>query len=105
MVVSSTTSTMVKIGSHLDVRTVGLARATLYSVIEDAVGDVEIDMSDVESIDAAGLGMLTAAHLRCERSGQRLILRNCPREIRRVLAVTRLNRILHVDRAHVQLSA
>ncbi len=105
MVVSSTTSNMVKLGAHLDVRTVGSARATLYSVIEDGAGDVVLDMANLESIDAAGLGMLTAVHLRCERAGHRLVLLNCPREIRRVLAVTRLNRILHLDRGHVSLSA
>ena len=33
MVVSSTTSNMVKLGAHLDVRTVGMARAAMYSVI------------------------------------------------------------------------
>ena len=105
MVVSSTTSSMVELGAHLDVRTVGLARAMLYEVVEGSDGDVVIDMAVVESIDAAGLGMLTAVHLRCERAGHRLVLRNCSRDIRRVLAVTRLHRILHVDRAHVSLSA
>ena len=105
MVVSSTTSNMVKLGAHLDVRTVGMARATLYAVIEESGGDVVLDMANVESIDAAGLGMLTALHLRCERAGHRLVLRNCPRDIRRVFAVTRLNRILHLDRGHVSLSA
>ncbi len=105
MVVSSTTSNVVRLGSHLDVRNVGLARDTLHAVIENASGEVILDLATLESIDAAGLGMITAVHLRCERSGLRLVLHNCPREIRRVLAVTRLNRILHVDRAHVQLSA
>jgi len=105
MVVSSTTSDVVKLGAHLDVRNVGMARDTLYAVIEHATGDIVLDLASLESIDAAGLGMITAVHLRCERSGRRLLLRNCPREIRRVLAVTRLNRILHIDRAHVRLSA
>jgi anti-sigma B factor antagonist len=105
MVVSSATSNVVILGSHLDVRNVGAERNALYDVVETATGDVVVDMSHVESIDAAGLGMITALHLRCERSGMRLVLRNCPREIRRVLAVTRLNRILHLDRRHVGLSA
>jgi anti-sigma B factor antagonist len=105
MVVSTTTGTMVELGAHLDVRSVGLARAMLYEVIEQADGDVVIDMTRVESIDAAGLGMLTAVHLRCERAGHRLVLRSCSREIRRVLAVTRLHRILHLDRAHGPLTA
>jgi anti-sigma B factor antagonist len=104
MVVSSTTSNVVKLGAHLDVRTVGSARGMVYEVLEAAGGDLVLDMADVESIDAAGLGMLTAVHLRCERAGHRLMLQNCPRDIRRVLAVTRLNRILHLDRASVQVS-
>ncbi|MGH3503919.1 MAG: STAS domain-containing protein [Nocardioidaceae bacterium] len=105
MVVSSITTDVVKVGSHLDVRNVGHVRATLHATIEAAATQVVLDMAALEVIDAAGLGMLTAAHLRCERAGLRLVLRNCPREVRRVLAVTRLNRILHVDRQHVQLSA
>ncbi len=102
---SSTAGDMVTLGAHLDVRTVATARAALYAVIQDADGDIVLDLTHVESIDAAGLGMLTAVHLRCERAGHRLVLRNCPDEIRRVLAVTRLNRILHLDRAHVGLTA
>lgn len=104
---SSTTTIKdtIQLGAHLDVRTVGAAREQLYEVIGESGGDVVIDMAALESIDAAGLGMLTAVHLRCERAGHRLLLRNCPRDIRRVLAVTRLNRILHVERAAAALSA
>ena len=42
--------------------------------------------------------MLTAAHLRAERAGHRLVLRNCSDEMRRILAVTHLNRLFHIDR-------
>jgi anti-sigma B factor antagonist len=108
MVVSSTVTSLVKIDSHLDVRNVGHVRTTLNNVLESATGDpavIVVDMAALEIIDAAGLGMLTAAHLRAERAGQRLVLRNCSNEIRRVLAVTRLNRILHVDRRHLRLTA
>lgn len=78
MVASSMTGNTVKLGSFLDVRNVGLARAALHEMIENATGDVVVDMSTLESIDAAALGMLTAAHLRCERSGLRLVLTGCP---------------------------
>ncbi len=108
MVVSSTVTNLVKIGSHLDVRNVGQVRTILNDVLESVTGSssvIVIDMAGLEIIDAAGLGMLTAAHLRAERSGRHLVLRNCSNEIRRVLAVTRLNRILHVDRRHLSLSA
>jgi anti-anti-sigma factor len=99
------TGNVVKLGRHLDVRTVGLARHALSDLVAAGTGDVVVDMAELESIDAAGLGMLTALHLRCERSGFRLLLLNCPRDIRRVLAVTRLNRILHVERERAALSA
>ena len=104
MVVGAATSSVVRLGPHLDVRNVGVARSALDGAVAGAMGDVVVDMTEVESIDAAGLGMITAMHLRCERSGLRLVLSNCPREIRRVLAVTRLNRILHLDRRNLPLA-
>lgn len=98
MVVSSMITDLVKLGSHLDVRNVAQVRAVLHDVIAAADGDVIIDMSGLEMIDAAGLGMLTAAHLRAERAGHHLVLRDCSDDVRRVLAVTHLNRVLHIDR-------
>jgi len=96
---------VVAIGTHVDVRNVAQVRARLHAMLAEAPGDVTVDMGDLEIIDAAGLGMLTAAHLRAERAGHRLVLRNCSKELRRVLAVTRLSRILHVDRGNLQLTA
>jgi anti-anti-sigma factor len=55
-------------------------------------------------IDAAGLGMLTAAHLRAERAGRHVVLRHVPDDVRRVFAVTHLNRVFHIDRS-LDLSA
>lgn len=88
----------VTLDSHLDVRNIALVRPMLHAVIDTADSDVVLDLSATELIDAAGLGMLTAAHLRAERAGHHLILRNCHPNVRRMLAVTRLNRLLHVER-------
>jgi anti-sigma B factor antagonist len=98
MVVSSMIADLVKVGSHLDVRNVGHVRTVLHGIIASADGDIIVDMAGVEMIDAAGLGMMTAAHLRAERAGHHLVLRNCSDDVRRVLAVTHLNRVLHIDR-------
>jgi anti-anti-sigma factor len=98
MVVSSTIADLVKIGSHLDVRNVGRVRTVLHQAIDTADGDVAVDLAGLDVIDAAGLGMLTAAHVRAERAGRRLVLRNCSDEVRRILAVTHLNRLFHIDR-------
>lgn len=105
MAIDSTAPDVVRIGTHLDVRSVGEVRTLLIAAQESAAGDVVLDMSALEVIDAAGLGMLAAAHARGERTGHRLVLRNCSKELRRVLAVTRLNRVLHVERSALQMSA
>jgi anti-anti-sigma factor len=105
MVVDSTAVERISIGPALDVRNVSRVRAVLHAAIEAGRGDLVIDMSAVEGIDAAGLGMVTAAHLRAERSGRRLVLRDCSADLRRVFAVTRLSRILHVEKPHAPLEA
>ncbi len=91
--------------SYLDVRNVETVRTTLTAVLDASLGEVIIDMSEVKVIDAAGLAMLAAAHVRAQRRGQQLVLRGCTREVRRVLAVTRLNRILRVERPPLDLPA
>lgn len=99
MAVSPTTAQHLLIGPHLDVRNVSAVRSTLDAALEGASGNVVVDMRDLDIIDAAGLGMLTAAHLRAERAGRHLVLRNCSDDIRRVFAVTHLNRVFHIDRS------
>lgn len=105
MATGSVSPSVMKIGPYLDVRSVAAVRTTLTAVQDAAGADVVLDLSALEVIDAAGLGMLAAAHVRAERSGHRLVLRGCSKELRRMLAVTRLNRVLHLERAAVELSA
>ncbi|MBA2773458.1 MAG: STAS domain-containing protein [Nocardioidaceae bacterium] len=105
MAARSTSVDLLTVGSYLDGRNVAVMRTELNDLLDKATGDVVIDMAALTLIDAAGLGMLTAAHLRAERAGRRLLLRNCSKEVRRVLAVTRLNRVLRFDRGNLELSA
>lgn len=105
MVVSAAVTELVLLGSHLDVRNVAEVRAMIDQVLDTATGDVVVDIAALDVIDAAGLGMLTAAHLRAERAGRHLILQGCRDDVRRILAVTRLNRVLHLDRRGLELTA
>ncbi len=94
----------VTVGTHLDGRNVASVRLVLNAALESGEGDVVIDMRGVDLIDSAGLGMLTAAHLRAGRLGRRLVLRNCSAEMRRVFAVTHLSRVFTIDKS-LELSA
>ena len=85
------------LSGRLDGSTVPEVRASLESLIAGGDGDVVVDMTCVELIDAVGLGMLAAAHRRLERAGRHLVLRGCAGHVRRVLAVTGLTRVLHIE--------
>jgi anti-sigma B factor antagonist len=93
------------LSGRLDASNVGEARASLHQYIESTAEDVVVDLSRVDLIDVTGLGMLAGAHRRLERAGRQLILRGCADHVRRVLAVTRLARVMHVERVPRQVSA
>jgi anti-sigma B factor antagonist len=93
------------LSGRLDASNVGEARASLNQYIETTDDDVVVDLSHVDLIDVTGLGMLAGAHRRLERAGRQLILRGCADHVRRVLAVTRLARVMHVERVPRQVTA
>lgn len=90
---------------RLDGSSVGEVRARLHHLIESGTGPVVVDLAAVDLIDVTGLGMLAAAHRRLEREGRRLVIRGCADHVRRVLAVTRLTRVMHVERVGRRISA
>ncbi len=55
-----------------------------------------IDLRNVSDIDAGGLGLLAALQQRANASGPSLILLNPAARVGRVLAATKLNRVLRV---------
>ena len=94
-------SQVIGLGARVDATTVTDLRRMLQAAIDLGVGDLVIDVSQVTVLDAAGLGMLVAAHRRANRAGRRLVLRSVPASVGRVLAMTRLHRVLNVERSAV----
>lgn len=92
------TAARVRLPHRLDGSSVPAAREALYAAIDDPTGSerVEVDLSAVEWVDVTGLGLLAAAHARCERAGRHLVLHDPRAGLRRVLAVSGLRRVLHV---------
>jgi anti-sigma B factor antagonist len=89
----------------LDVRSVGDVRQTLNQVIDSSDGDVIVDLEELDAVDASGLGLLVAAHRRTQILGRQLVLWHPVPSVVRILAVTRLHRILHVERNPLPISA
>lgn len=88
---------VVALSGRLSALTVAEVRATLVDAIGRGTDDLIVDISAVELVDASGLGVLVGAHRLALRSERRLVLRNVPQRIERLLAVTHLNRVLTVE--------
>lgn len=97
---------LVILHGRLDVASVADVRIALHNAVDTGVGDLVIDMSGVDLIDASGLGVLVGAHRRAGRVGRRVVLTEVPDRVLRQLAMTRLNRVLHLGSpAVVRLTA
>jgi anti-anti-sigma factor len=90
---------VVAVAGRLDGATVADIRPRLHAAIDMGEGDLAIDLHRVETIDVAGLGVLVGAHRKATGEGRRLFLRNVPPRVMRVLATTRLYRVLPVEPA------
>lgn len=87
----------VSVSGKLGASTVAEVRQVLMAAAENGTGDLVVDLGGVERIDASGLGVLVGAHRLAMRRERRLVLRNVPACIERLLAATRLNRVLAID--------
>jgi anti-sigma B factor antagonist len=88
---------VVRLGARLDAGTSSGERARLHEAVASGAGDLILDLSELEVIDATGLGVLVGTHRMARDAGRRVVLRAVPPRIMRILAVTRLNRVLHVE--------
>lgn len=70
------------------------ARTALHTALDAGHGDLVLDLTELDSWDATGLGVIMGAHRRAGRGGRRLVLRGVPPQMQRLLIATRLHRIL-----------
>jgi anti-anti-sigma factor len=89
--------TVVSVSGRLAASTVAELRQVLLTAADCGHGDLIVDLAGVEVSDASGLGVLFGAHRLAARRDRRLVLRNVPPRMVRLLAATRLNRVLTIE--------
>lgn len=89
----------VRLAGRVDAASVGQVRLELHEAVDHGIGELELDVGGLELGDATGLGALLGAHRRARRVGRTLVLTQVPASLHRLLALTRLLRVLQVRSA------
>ena len=97
MVVSVTNAHSIALTGRLDVHSVSDVREILHAAIDASSGDVHVDVSGIELVDATGLGVLVGADRKAKRAGRRVVLRDVSPRLHRMLRATRLDRVLTLE--------
>jgi anti-anti-sigma factor len=95
---------VLRLSGHFDVRSTGVVREALYDRIDAGHDDVVVDLSSTESVDLTALRVLAAAQRTVERRGRRLILRGCSPAVRRMIALSKMRRLIAVERPSRRLT-
>lgn len=83
---------------RLDVAAATDARLALAHAVGQGDGDLVVDLSALQQVDATGLGVLVGAHRAAGRAGRTLVLLDVPPQVERLLLVTRLHRVIRTAR-------
>ena len=87
------------LSGDFDVRSTFQVRTAIYDLLQGHDEDVVVDLSEVDSIDVTALTVLAVATREAGRSGHHLVLRGCGPAVRRMLHLSRLIRVVEVERA------
>ena len=89
------------LSGDFDVRSTWEVRNALYDHLEGHDEDVVVDLTGVTTIDVTALKVLAVATRRATRDGHHLTLRGCGPAVRRMLHLSRLIRLVEVERVAV----
>ncbi len=83
---------------RLDVAVSADVRLALAAAVTAGSGELVLDLSGLDAVDATGLGVLIGAHRQAGREGRVLVLRDVGPTVARLLFVSRLDRVLRTSR-------
>lgn len=93
-----TDGTVLVLQGDFDARSTWEVRDALYDLLEGHERDVVVDLTDVVCADVTALRVLAAATRYAYREGHRVRLRGATPAVRRLLHLSRLIRVVELDR-------
>lgn len=89
------------LSGDFDVRSTWEVRNAIYAHLRDHDSDVVVDLTDVSTVDHTALKVLAMATRNATREGHHLTLRGCGPAVRRMLHISRLIRVVEIERERV----
>lgn len=86
------------LSGDFDVRSTMQVRTAIYEHLEGHDQDVVVDLTEVDSVDVTALKVLAVATREATRAGHHLVLRGCGPAVRRMLHLSRLMRVVELER-------
>ena len=86
------------LSGDFDVRSTMEVRTAIYEHLEGHDHDVVVDLTQVDSVDVTALKVLAVATREAGRAGHHLVLRGCGPAVRRLLHLSRLIRVVELER-------
>jgi anti-anti-sigma factor len=87
------------LSGDFDVRSTMEVRTAIWEHLNDVDQDLVVDLTGVETLDLTAARVLAYATLEAGRAGHHLRLRGCGPAVRRMLHLSRLARVIEVERA------
>ena len=93
--------TILHIVGQVDGRGTAVLRDAIRAQLETCDGDVILDAAEVESVDLIALRTIAVASREATLHGQRVLLRDCPPMVRRLLHLSRMRALVtYEDETH-----
>ncbi|GAA1659939.1 hypothetical protein GCM10009765_06640 [Fodinicola feengrottensis] len=89
--------TVVCVDGRLDASTATEVRERLHAAVGVGSGTFVVDLSDVQLVDATGLGVLAGTQRLAARRGRTMVLRGTPPRVARLLRIIGLDRVLRSE--------
>jgi anti-anti-sigma factor len=87
------------LSGDFDVRSTMEVRTAIWEHLSADGQDLVVDLTGVETLDLTAARVLAYATLEAGRAGHHLLLRGCGPAVRRMLHLSRLARVIEVERA------